>query len=421
MEIGVVLAIVLMAASAIVLALVAAGETALERASNARIQALAARGDEGAIRIADTEERLEHFLDPLTTARIISVSILLLGFAYLGSHIDGTSGVVWLGAIGAVVVAILQMTVGLLVAKRPEYTAVQLSRVIRITAMGFGILSWLLSLPARLIGRAFGSVAPPPIDDFLALVEREEASGGVEEEERRMIRGIIDLEDKTAREIMVPRIDIAAAEIDSTAADVADLVNERGFSRIPIFRENIDDIVGIVYAKDLLRSVSNGSRERTLGELLRQPVFIPESKRLDQLLTEMRASRTHMAIVVDEYGGTAGLVTIEDLLEEIVGEIEDEYDTAAPPIERISEDEVLLDAGSPTETLQEMFDCDIESEDFDTVGGLVIHELGRLPDVGDEVAVGDLQLSVLSMAGRRIKRVRVQRLQPETVELTAEG
>ncbi|MCA9852381.1 MAG: hypothetical protein KC482_02075, partial [Dehalococcoidia bacterium] len=111
----------------------------------------------------------------------------------------------------------------------------------------------------------------------------------------------------------------------------------------------------------------------------------------------------------------------EDLLEEIVGEIEDEYDTAAPPIERISEDEVLLDAGSPTETLQEMFDCDIESEDFDTVGGLVIHELGRLPDVGDEVAVGDLQLRVLSMAGRRIKRVRVQRVAEETLELTAEG
>jgi CBS domain containing-hemolysin-like protein len=421
MDLPVVVSVILMVASAVILALVAAGETALERASNARIQALAARGDEGAIRIADSEERLERFLDPLTTARIVSASVLLLAFAYVGSRIDGGTGVVWLGALGALTVAVLQMTVGLLVAKRPEYTAVQLSRVIRVTAVGFGVISWLLALPAKVIGRTFQSVAPPPIDDFLALVEREEASGGVEEEERRMIRGIIDLEDKTAREIMVPRIDVAGAEIDNTVGDVAALINERGFSRIPIFRENIDDIVGIVYAKDLLRSVSNGSRERTLAELLRQPVFIPESKRLDQLLTEMRASRTHMAIVVDEYGGTAGLVTIEDLLEEIVGEIEDEYDTAAPPIERISEDEVLLDAGSPTETLQEMFDCDIDSEDFDTVGGLVIHELGRLPDVGDEVEVGDLLLSVLSMNGRRIKRVRVQRMQPETMELAAEG
>jgi CBS domain containing-hemolysin-like protein len=127
-----------------------------------------------------------------------------------------------------------------------------------------------------------------------------------------------------------------------------------------------------------------------------------------------------MAIVVDEYGGTAGLVTIEDLLEEIVGEIEDEYDTAAPPVEVISADEVLLDAGSPTETLQELFDLDIESEDFDTVGGLVIHQLGRLPDIGDDVTVGDLNLQVLSMAGRRIKRVRVQRARHEPVEIAAE-
>jgi CBS domain containing-hemolysin-like protein len=312
------------------------------------------------------------------------------------------------------------MTVGKLVARQPEYTALSLHHVIRLAAMAFGVIAWLLALPAKLLARLLRFVAPTPIDDLLALVEREEAAGGVEEEERRMIRGIIDLEDKTAREIMVPRIDIAAAELSQSVDAVAAIIIERGFSRIPIFKENIDDIVGIIYAKDLLRAVANGARDRALGDLLRRPVFIPESKRLDQLLTEMRASRTHMAIVVDEYGGTAGLVTIEDLLEEIVGEIEDEYDTAAPPVEVISADEVLLDAGSPTETLQELFDLDIESEDFDTVGGLVIHQLGRLPDIGDDVTVGDLNLQVLSMAGRRIKRVRVQRARHEPVEIAAE-
>jgi CBS domain containing-hemolysin-like protein len=415
------LAIVVIALSGLLLGLMAAAETALERASNARIQALATRGDVRAIRIADTADRLERYLDPLTTARIISASVVIIAFGYLGARWNGTGGVVAFGAVGAFAVAVLQMTVGLLVARQPEYTALRLHRVIRIAALLFGFLSWLFSLPARLLARLFRFVAPTPIDDLLALVEREEAAGGVEEEERRMIRGIIDLEDKTAREIMVPRIDIAAAELNDSVDAVASLIIERGYSRIPIFKENVDDIVGIVYAKDLLRLVSDGGRERTLSELLRRPVFIPESKRLDQLLTEMRASRTHLAIVVDEYGGTAGLVTIEDLLEEIVGEIEDEYDTAAPPVEVISADEVLLDAGSPTETLQELFNCDIESEDFDTVGGLVIHELGRLPDVGDDVTVGDLNLQVLSMAGRRIKRVRVQRTREARVELAAES
>lgn len=224
-----------------------------------------------------------------------------------------------------------------------------------------------------------------------------------------MIRGIIALEDKTAREIMVPRIDMAVADVESSVGDVAAIVTERGFSRIPVYRENIDDIVGIVYAKDLLRALGNGGKDRPLTDLLREPFFIPESKRLDELLTEMQARRVHMAIVVDEYGGTAGLVTIEDLLEEIVGEIEDEYDVARPSMEVISEDEVVLDAGTSTDVLKDLFGYEVESEDFDTVGGFLIHQLGRLPAVGDEVEADGLTLRVLSMAGRRVRRLRVAR------------
>ncbi len=234
-----------------------------------------------------------------------------------------------------------------------------------------------------------------------------------------MIRGIIALEDKTAREIMVPRIDVAAADIEDSVMDVATIVNERGFSRVPVYRENIDDIVGIIYAKDLLRAVANGGRERQLADMLREAVFIPESKRLDQLLTEMQGSRSHMAIVVDEYGGTAGLVTIEDLLEEIVGEIEDEYDTARPAMEILSDDEVVLDAGMPTDTLRDLFGYEVDSEDFDTVGGFLIHQLGRLPSVGDEVSVGGLNLRVLSMSGRRVRRLRIARVHEDEPEHAA--
>jgi CBS domain containing-hemolysin-like protein len=171
-----------------------------------------------------------------------------------------------------------------------------------------------------------------------------------------------------------------------------------------------------VYAKDLLRAVSNGGRDRKLSELVRQPVFIPESKPLDDLLAEMQTTHTHMAIVVDEYGGTAGLVTIEDLLEEIVGEIEDEYDISRPTFEVVSEDEVVLDAGVSTNILDDLFNVKVDSEDFDTVGGLVIHELGRLPSVGDEASVDGLKLRVISMSGRRLRRLRVVRdTRPEPV------
>jgi len=411
MELSQAIAIGTIGLASTVLGVVAAAETALERASEARIQAYAARGDRRARRIAENVERPRDFLGPLTAARVFAAALVVAMFAYLGAREFGAlRGVVGIGFLGGVYVAFLEMTVGLLAARQPEETALQLSNLVRATALVFSGPAFVLSLPSRIVARFLSAVAPAPRTDILALVEREEAAGGVEEQERRMIRGVINLEDKTAREIMVPRIDIAAAEVSQGVADVATIVNERGFSRIPAYRETIDDIVGIVYAKDLLRAVMNGGQAKTLEGLLREPMFIPESKKLDQLLTEMRAARTHMAIVVDEYGGTAGLVTIEDLLEEIVGEIEDEYDVSRPTVDVISDDEAVLDAGVSTDMLNELFQVAVDSEDFDTVGGFVIQSLGRLPSVGDEVRIDGLQISVLTMVGRRIRRLRVARV-----------
>ncbi|MEO6398507.1 MAG: hemolysin family protein [Tepidiformaceae bacterium] len=402
------------------LAAVAAAETALERASDVRIQAIASRGDPRARRIAGGLDYPQKFLAALTAARVLFAATVVSVFAFLGvrAH-EPAVGAIGVGLLGGVWAAIVQMTVGLMAARRPEYSAIRLSRVVQVTGLVFAIPAFILGLPARLIARSLSAVVPDGSGDILSLVEREETAGGVEEQERRMIRGIIALEDKTAREIMVPRIDVAAADIEQSVMDVATIVNERGFSRVPVFRENIDDIVGIIYAKDLLRAVANGGHDRQLAEMLREAVFIPESKRLDQLLTEMQGSRSHMAIVVDEYGGTAGLVTIEDLLEEIVGEIEDEYDVARPAMEVISEDEVVLDAGMTTDTLRELFGYEVESEDFDTVGGFLIHQLGRLPSVGDEVSVGGLNLKVLSMAGRRVRRLRIARSREDEAERVA--
>ncbi len=413
-------AVLVIILASLALAAVAAAETALERASDVRIQAIASRGDPRARRIAGDMDHPQKFLAALTSARVLFAATVVSLFAFLGTRAyEPFEGAVGIGLIGGVCVAILQMTVGLMAARRPEYSAIQLSRVVQVTGIVFAIPAFILALPARLIARSLDAVTPDANGDILSLVEREEAAGGVEEQERRMIRGIIALEDKTAREIMVPRIDVAAADIEDSVMDVATIVNERGFSRVPVYRENIDDIVGIIYAKDLLRAVANGGREGQIADMLREAVFIPESKRLDQLLTEMQGSRSHMAIVVDEYGGTAGLVTIEDLLEEIVGEIEDEYDTARPAMEILSEDEVVLDAGMPTDTLRDLFGYEVDSEDFDTVGGFLINQLGRLPSVGDEVSVGGLNLRVLSMSGRRVRRLRIARVHEDEPEHAA--
>ncbi|MXY32361.1 MAG: HlyC/CorC family transporter [Gammaproteobacteria bacterium] len=409
MALGEIVAILVIAAATVVLALVAGAETALERTNVARIQALARQGNAAALRIVGTVERPLEPLGPLTTARILAAAGVVSAFAYIGAVELGTGGAAWIGIAGGAYAALVQMTVGTLAARRPEYSVLQLHRVIVAARWVFAAPAWALSVPARVIAAPLQGVGPgSQNEDILALLEREEASGGVEEEEERMIRGIIGLEDKTAREVMVPRIDIVATEVEASVREAARLATERGFSRIPAYGESIDDIAGLAYAKDMLDAILTG-QDSSLRALLREAVFIPETKRADQLLTEMRANRTHLAVVVDEYGGTAGLITIEDLIEEIVGEIEDEYDVAGPAMEQISEDEVLLDASMPAEVLEELFDYSAESEDFDTVGGFVIHELGRLPAVGDEVAVDGLRLRVLSMSGRRLRRLRVAR------------
>jgi CBS domain containing-hemolysin-like protein len=337
--------------------------------------------------------------------------IALLAFVG-GSQFDSAAAALWFGLAGGLGVGLIEMTVGLLASRGAETSALRLARAVQVNHIVFTLPARLLALPVRLIARSLEAVTPDERLDIVSLVEREEASGGVEERERRMIRGVIALEDKTAREIMVPRLDMVVADVDDGLDAVAGLIYQRGFSRIPVFKENVDDIVGIVTAKDILRAMSSKGSQR-LQDLLRPACFIPESKRLDELLSEMRASRNHIAIVIDEYGGTAGLVTIEDLLEEIVGDIKDEYDVAEPTIDVISEDEVVLEASAPVEVLQELFGRDAHSDEYDTVGGFLIHELGRLPVVGDEVVAGDLRVRVLSMAGRRVKRVRLTRVREE--------
>jgi CBS domain containing-hemolysin-like protein len=272
--------------AAIGLALTAAAETALERANNVRLQAAAARGDDRARQLMGAVGQPREFLGPLTAARVLLSALVVAMFAWIGARQwSPAAGAIGFGMVGGLFVAVVQMTVGLIAARGPEYAALSLAGVVRVTRWVFLVPAMLLGLPALLIARSLRAVAPRRQEDILSMIEREEAAGGVEEQEQRMIRGVIALEDKAAREIMIPRIDVGAVDIEDSIDDVAALVNERGFSRVPVYRENIDDIVGVVYAKDLLRAVCNGGRERRLAELLREPSFIPESKRLDQLLT----------------------------------------------------------------------------------------------------------------------------------------
>ncbi|MEE9324994.1 MAG: hemolysin family protein, partial [Dehalococcoidia bacterium] len=237
--------------------------------------------------------------------------------------------------------------------------------------------------------------------------DEEAAPPSLPEEERQMIRSILKLEDTPAREIMVPRLDIVAVDTHTPLSQVIDLVIQRGFSRIPLYEENIDNIIGIIYAKDLLRFLNHNGDAIDLKKVAREAHFIPESKKISELLHEFQEKRVHLAIVVDEYGGVSGLVSLEDLLEEIVGDIQDEFDRGEPQIQKVSDTEAIMDAKVSIDQFSEMFSVQIEGDGFDTVGGFVLNQLGKIPSMGDELETQGIKISVLSTIGRRIKKVRV--------------
>ena len=251
------------------------------------------------------------------------------------------------------------------------------------------------------------------------LMNAGEEEGLINEEENEMIQSIFALGDTVVREIMVPRTDMAYVTVDATVREVLSSIIACGHSRIPVFDGTIDNIVGLVYAKDLLKFWGMDESAVVLKNILRPPYFIPESKNLEELLHEFKKKRIHIAIVIDEYGGTSGLVTIEDLLEQIVGDIQDEYDLEEEWLVEDADGVAVVDARLPIEELEEHFGIKIEREKFDTVGGLIFHLTGQIPAVGEEVENGSILLTVLEADERKISKVRITRL-PEKVEETQE-
>jgi CBS domain containing-hemolysin-like protein len=247
------------------------------------------------------------------------------------------------------------------------------------------------------------------------LVDLAEQRGVVEHDERDMIHSVFALGDTIAREVMVPRTEMVWIEQHKSASQALTLALRSGFSRLPVVGESVDDVLGVVYLKDLVRRGQTGVADTEVGAVMRPAIFVPESKHVDELLREMQAARTHMAIVVDEYGGTAGLVTIEDILEEIVGEITDEYDVERAPVERLDVDRIRVSARLPVQDLGELFDVEIDETEVETVAGLLAQALGRVPIPGAVATIGELTLEAEGTTGRRnrIESVLVTRQTPQ--------
>ena len=398
--------LVLVAAAAVL----ATAETAVTRMSRSRAAALVDQGRRGAEAVYSIVTNLERDLNAVYLAVNIVQTVQAALVGVLAGRLFGPIGV----AIGIVLNVVVLFT---LAEAAPKTWALQhTERAALLTAPMVQLLGRTLRWPARgLIGVANvvlpgkGLKQGPFVteEELIALASEAAEASVIDESERELISSIIDFGDTVAREVMVPRPDMVAIGDDETITAVVELAIEHGLSRIPVYDGNVDNAVGIVLAKDAFALERTGAGDHRVTEVMHPAYFVPETKRVAELLAEMRARKTHIALVVDEYGGTSGLVTLEDLLEELVGEIHDEFDIGAEPFERLANGDLLINATFNVGDLNDALDLRLPDDDWDSVGGLVFGMLGRVPVPGDSVRVDAVDLIVECVDGRRVSQVRL--------------
>jgi CBS domain containing-hemolysin-like protein len=396
---------------------VSAAEVSLSAASRSRIRELLASGNQRA-KLID-----QMLSDP---ARFLSTLLILKSLAYIAAGsmtvclamtlqwsdvgISIAVGLIWLLLLA------IQIVGRGWALRQPESVALSIARTVDLVAVVLAPLSFLLR---RLATYARGNVDEVTAESvFLSedglrfLIHVGEGEGVIEEDEKQMIAGIFEFGETTVREIMVPRLDIVAVEVSEPLSQALDLIIGNGHSRIPVFEDSIDHLLGVLYAKDLLLCLRDGSQDISVRQLLRQAYFVPQSKKLDELFEEMQAHRIHMALAVDEYGGTAGLVTIEDLLEEIVGEIQDEYDSEEPQLKKLAPEIYIFNSRYDIDEVSQLIGVNLSAgrENIDTLGGFIYSQLGRVPEQGESMHFDDWSFTVLSVDSRRIEQVRVEPL-----------
>jgi len=359
------------------------------------------------------------YLSTILIVNTVAIIVASSAATLLALHLYQQRLAEWLVSLilSLVVLVACEITPKTLALQRAERVALRMARLVAGATFVMRPLVFVLTAVTRLLLRMLGGKAQvrgPFVteEELKMLVSVGEEEGVLEEEEREMIHGIFEMGDMRVREVMVPRTDLVAIEAHEPVEKAVELVTKHGHTRIPVYEGDLDHIVGVLYAKDLLRAVVRGE-QKALREIARKPFFTPESNKVQDVLRDLRKNRVHMAIVVDEYGGTAGAVTIEDILEEIVGPIQDEYDIGEEDeMQFISPNEVVLDGRVSVDDVNELLKLNIAGDDYDTIGGYVLNQLGAAPKVGATLKLGNAELRVEAVQGTRIKKVRIRSQSP---------
>jgi CBS domain containing-hemolysin-like protein len=394
-------------------AMLAAAETSLTRMSRARAMHLQEEQRRGAAQLLNLVEQPARFLN------LVLLLLLVVQFtatALFTSVMDRIVG----GGLGVAIAALVMTLITFIFAEvAPKTYAVQHTDRAALAIAPFvyvltrlpvlGPLTRLLISIGNVVTPGKGLKSGPFVseDEIKAMVDEAERDEVIEEEEREMIHSVFEFGDTILREVMVPRPDMVAVPRETSLQEVLELILRSGFSRIPVYDGTIDEVVGLAYAKDVLRRLHDGQADKPLTDILRPAQFMPESMRAAECLREMRRRKSHMVIVIDEYGGTSGLVTLEDLLEEIVGEIADEYDSEEPNIEPLPDGDYRVNARLDVDEVNELLEVQLPSTEWDSIGGLLFNLVGGVPREGQEVELQGLRLRAERVQGRRIAKVMI--------------
>ncbi len=420
----------------------AASEIAIISVRKARLRQMLDEGVSGASLIHSLAENssrllatiqvgvtLAGFLAAATSAETLArtLSQSLSAAPYVGAYAMPLSLVIVTVALACIMLVFGELVPKNLALQHSERVALVVARPLTIVAALFrpivSVLSATTDIFVRLLGGRQSNTMPFVTEEEIkTMVDAGEETGVLEESEKDMIYGVFGLSETLVREVMVPRVDMITVNVRAGVRGAARVVLQSGHARLPVHEGTPDAIIGVLHVQDLLAALSDPSKPQDLRRIMRPPYFVPETKRVDSLLREMQSMSVHMAIVVDEYGGTAGLVTIEDLLEEIVGEIRDEHDREELRTEQIDANTVIFDGRETLDNVNEMLSLELTDEDVDTLGGLVAARLEKVPARGDRLEVDGAIIEVVAAAGRRAKRVKVTRLtEPEGSPSSPEG
>ncbi len=412
--------------------LLSAAGSALKNSHPARLKRLQDEGIAGAASAARVASQATRLIVTLRIGQgvlhLLAVGIALISYTgmvnqALGSVISSAAVVVLIAWVLTGMIGYLAENLAL---RNPVAWAIRLARIVNGVEAMLSPLAWLILKIGRRIANAPSGRQYPLVteEEIMTLVNAGQEGGVIHSVERSMIFSIFRLRDTLAREVMVPRIDVLGFEDSTSLKQATDTLLRTGYSRAPVFKESIDNIIGLIYVKDLLGAWRQGIEDKTVADLARNAYFVPEAKRVDELLSEMQAKRIQMAVVVDEYGGTAGLVTFEDIVEEIVGEVRDEYDVAEElPFQELEDGRYIFSGGIDLDDVNQLAGSDLPKDTSETLGGFIYGHLGRVPQPGERMEAGGLELIVEQVVGRRIRKVLAHRLPDlsEEVEDSPDG